>query len=561
MPQAPVDVLFVTRLRPAIETGEGAVYEPLRLELLGRIATIPTLRSFATALESGDLLQCLASAPMKVEHEPVLTPIYLHEYLRARGISLESISCLEYERDRFRELAQQGTLLIALCTTWIVGTAAAEQLRQDAALIRSWAPHVPIIAGGAGVRKALRVRELLQQGHLTDWNREELTGEYLLLDAARDGVLDAVVTSEGGEEVLVQIVERLRGGQDFRDLPNLAIPGGSAYRLTEQKLDGVDLDAEVIDWSRQLPALGGQPAQLRAGRGCPFHCEFCELPSMYRVKLRSDASLLAELRTLQAAPPAQREFVFTDDNIAASKSRFVRLAQALVTEKLELNWRGCVRADAIDEEFAHLLHDAGCQECQLGMESADPQVLRNMNKRLDPEQALRAIELLDRVGISTLSFFVVGFPGETAHSIERTARFISAFPSGNSARARHRYYLFRFQLGALCPVALPDRRRRFGLRGSGESWSHATMTAEEAKEAVRELFLQVQGPAHTYLESTPRHWTTATVREITELRDRVQKNRLRGHGSDGVELLLEATRRADAAVQTPAGACELASGR
>jgi hypothetical protein len=167
-----------------------------------------------------------------------------------------------------------------------------------------------------------------------------------------------------------------------------------------------------------------------------------------------------------------------------------------------------------------------------------------MNKRLDLDKALEAIGRLDGEGICTQCTFVVGFPGETAASVERTAQFISALPSGAGARALHRYYLFRFELSPLCPAAGAESRARYGLTGLGEDWAHRTMNATEAAGAVREIFARVRGPTHVYLEPVPADWPVAATRRVMEQRDALQRERLGDPGRDP-GALLEAVRGAE----------------
>jgi radical SAM superfamily enzyme YgiQ (UPF0313 family) len=251
---------------------------------------------------------------------------------------------------------------------------------------------------------------------------------------------------------------------------------------------------------------------------------------------------MGELRAL----PAPRRVFFTDDNVATTRRRLVELTRRLIADRLDLRWRAFLRADTVDAETAALLRDSGCCECMLGIESADPQVLANMSKRLDPDRARDAVDRLDAEGIRTLCTFVVGFPGECAASIERTAAFLSALPSGDRAKAFHRYYLFRFQVFPLSPVASPEQRARFGLVGVGENWSHATMDADEARGAIRQLFLKVRGPSHMYLETVPTEWSMAATRRVLEARDDVQKQRLHGSADDSMSALLAAVRQAEA---------------
>lgn len=346
---------------------------------------------------------------------------------------------------------------------------------------------------------------------------------------------------------MIDIARRLREGKDFKNVPNLALPEDGNYRFTADVPETRDLDAEIVDWNRQKHRLGVFDAPIRGSVGCPFNCGFCDFFGLYKPMQRSLESLIAELRTLAEAMPPPRHVYFTDDNVAVSRTRLRQFCRALIAAKLDLSWRGFLRADSIDAESAELLHASGCRECALGIESGDAGILRNMNKRLDPECALQAVHLLDSHGINTQCSFIVGFPGECAATIKRTAQFLSSFPSGEKARAIHRYYLFRFQVQPLSPVATPEKREEYGLTGIGEHWAHRTMNADEAKEAVRELFLNVQGTSHAYMEWLPPQrpeWTVAATRRVLEQRDVIQKERLRNEPGD-LTPLLEAVRDAE----------------
>ena len=541
-----IDVLFITHLRMPRDSGSASVYRPLRLEIMGQPAALPILRLLARGGDPAPALQAFSREAMLRGSPPVLTPIYLQDYMRRRGLSLVEIPCLETGMPQVQQAVARGVNLIALCTTWQADAQAAMHLRQAAAQLRAAAPGVPLIAGGVGVRKGLKAMEMLRGQMLPGVPAEALANLYLLIRPDLDNVFDAIVVSEGGEATLAAIANRLRDGNDFRDLPNLALPKGDHYDFTPTEPETTELDDEGVDWSRYSERIRGFEAPIRTAVGCPFRCEFCDFAGLYTARQRATESILAELRTLGDALPAPRRVFFTDDNIALTQRRLEEFARALIDARLGLSWRAFCRADAIDESTAALMKESGCRECLLGIESGDPGILRNMNKRLDLDRAVSAVRLLDANGIGTQCTFVVGFPGECAATIERTAQFISALPSGASARALHRYYMFRFVVLPLCPAAGRDQRIAHGLSGIGENWAHRTMNSVEAEAAVRELFLKARGPSHMYLEFVPQEWPLATTRRIMELRDAIQKDRLNGADTDGEKNLLAAVREADA---------------
>lgn len=534
---AATDILFVSQILAPRDTGDPAVYKPLRLEIQNQTASLPVLRALASP-DPRAAFQNLARLRAAMGIPTVLTGPLLQDSMERHGLVLREIPCLETGMDAVREAVAGGIRLIAISTTWLPGSRGAAHVREAARQLKSMAPGIPIVAGGVGVRKGLRARKLLQEGRLSGISPDQVAEQYLLNDAPRDLDLDAIVLSEGGEDTLAAIANRLRGNRGFRDLPNLAIPTPDGYTFTPVVHETTDLDGGIVDWHKHADRLKFFEAPVRTATGCPFRCEFCDFMGLYEPRLRSVDSLLAELRTLAGAMPAPRRVFFTDDNVAVTRTRLAQFTRALADARLGLTWRAFIRADAIDEEAAARMAESGCRECLLGIESGDPTVLRNMQKRLDPEKARHAISLLDRNGIGTQCTFVVGFPGECAASVGRTADFISSLPSGGSARAIHRYYMFRFEVVPLCPAATPERRAEFGLSGIGENWSHKTMDSGEAGDAMRTIFERVSGPTHMYLEHIPPDWPVAGTRRIMEQRDVLQKQRLKGNCSDNAGALL-----------------------
>lgn len=542
-----VDVLFITHLTGVRDMGDPKIYAPLRMKLGEHEATIPVLEIAAGNTGVREAIQQLKQDFAKRGGPPVLTPFYLKDYMRRRGLVLEEVPCLETGQQQVEDAVSRGVGLIAISTTWLPGFCNASYIRAAAARLKALAPSVPIVAGGVSVRKGLRSRQLLAEGKVAQITADDLAQQYLLIDPVLDKDFDALVVSEGGEFTLAAMAQRVREGRDFRDLPNLAFSDNGAFVFTETVPEFSDLDGETVDWKHHVSHLTGFEVPIRTAVGCPFQCGYCDFACLYKPNLRSVDSLVAEIATLTDSGPGPHRVFFTDDNIAINRNRLVNLTRALINRKANLVWRAFIRADAIDAETAALMRDSGCRECLLGIESGDAGILKNMRKHLNPDTALEAVRMLDVNGISTQCTFVVGFPGETADSIANTAALISAFPSGESAGALHRYYLFCFHVLPLSPVASPEQREEFGLTGLGEKWAHRTMNSEEAVAAVRDIFVRVKGPSHMYLEFAPPNWPLAATRRVMEMRDSIQKESLAGHNpSEGIKNLLQTVARIDA---------------
>lgn len=538
-----IDIVFITYLHPPSIQDNPELYTSLRLTIEDFPATIPILKSAALGMGTREELLFAAEQEITDGMPPVLTPILLQEAMARRGVRMEDITFLDADFEKVKGFVEGGMGFFALSTTWTSGMQSALYIRDTARRLKALAPDIPVVVGGIGIKKALKTRELMQQGYFSEDEIPRLKNEYLLLAGELDGDIDAAVVSDKAENVLAEIADCIRKGKDFRDLPGLAIPENGDYRFT-RALDGeLSLDTEFVDWRNQSHRLKYHAAPIRTASGCPFKCGFCDFFALFKVRLRSTESLMAELRTLAAAKPPPRQVFFADDNIAVNKKRLKEITSAVIAENLQLAWRAFIRADSIDEETADLMRRSGCRECVIGVESGDPDILKAMNKKMDPSRAVKAVELLDRRGIHTLCTFVVGYPGECEKSIERTAQFISSLPNGDGARAIHRFQLFRFYLVSLCPAASREKRAEVGLRGIGDNWRHNTMSSEEAVDAMRDIFANVKKTPLMYLETLPIDWDVSDTRRVMTLRDDTMRRRL-GKKPEHMDILFKSVRDA-----------------
>jgi anaerobic magnesium-protoporphyrin IX monomethyl ester cyclase len=130
---------------------------------------------------------------------------------------------------------------------------------------------------------------------------------------------------------------------------------------------------------------------------------------------------------------------------------------------------------------------AGAHQVQIGIESGDPQLLANMNKACDVDANREALANCRRHNLTSVVSLVVGFPGETAASLERTYRFLEQTPPDF-------YFLATFSTRvAGVPLLQPENRRRFflevmpNLYSMAPYWRHGTMSCDEVGNHVRAL--------------------------------------------------------------------------
>jgi len=79
-------------------------------------------------------------------------------------------------------------------------------------------------------------------------------------------------------------------------------------------------------------------------------------------------------------------------------------------------------------EMAKEMKAAGCERVFFGIESGDDGILRQMNKRIDVDQARKAVEAAVKAELKAAGFFIVGYPGENDSTILRTIKFATRLP-------------------------------------------------------------------------------------------------------------------------------------
>ena len=103
-----------------------------------------------------------------------------------------------------------------------------------------------------------------------------------------------------------------------------------------------------------------------------------------------------------------------------------RFADAILASGLKFNWSAAVRVDLFGNpkhdlhrrlDVARKFKASGCQSLGFSLESANSEILKMMNKRIEGQYFIDQVELLDQVGITSMISVVFGYPIETSETI------------------------------------------------------------------------------------------------------------------------------------------------
>jgi anaerobic magnesium-protoporphyrin IX monomethyl ester cyclase len=416
---------------------------------------------------------------------------YLESFFKRRGYRASAFVAWD-GRAALERAMRADPLAVLLSTTFITEPDVLVACLEELAKV---AGATPIVVGGPFVYKQSRLlrrggarRDLALAEFEVDARDHHLFGERR--DPALDGCV--FVADPQGERTALIVLERLargaRSASDLADVPNLVLgrdQGG--WTATARAPEPVDLDAEGTRWDLvdEVPAV----VPIRTAVGCDGTCRFCGFRTVHpHLRLRSVASVVAEMELAVGRGGAFVNFV--DDDIFVASGRGRSLAEGIDRAGLSVVWGGFLRPDRVTEDDARICTAAGLKFAIAGMESGSPGQLERMGKRMDPRAAIRGVEALVACGAGLDLTFIVGFPGETAQTMDDTAALLNGLPLGGRGCAHFELYPFNLVPGTEADT--PLFRRKYGLRGRGASWAHDTMTSRDVVEThIPRLFMGV----------------------------------------------------------------------
>ncbi len=163
---------------------------------------------------------------------------------------------------------------------------------------------------------------------------------------------------------------------------------------------------------------------VQMARGCPFACVFCA-NDLYgkAVRRRSIPHVMVELCEVVRRDGVEHIY-FVDDVLTLDRGYILALCDAILEEKLGITFEGSTRANLWDEELARRLQEAGLVRISFGLETADEAVRKIIKKGIPLESYQTANRINNRLGIETTNSVIIGLPGDTRETIERTVRYL-----------------------------------------------------------------------------------------------------------------------------------------
>ncbi len=244
--------------------------------------------------------------------------------------------------------------------------------------------------------------------------------------------IDFVVRGEGELSFLELLRTMENGRQDFSQVKGLSYRqnGGVVHTPARPLID--DLDTLPMPAYHLLPMDRYHfrdtytYTTVNTSRGCPYRCIFCSAWKFYGQTWRSRSArkVVDEMELLHKEYGIQY-IMFGDDNFNHSRHRNEVFLSELARRKLNINWMMEARMDTVlrDADLLPLMKKSGLFYILFGAETGREEDLIHLKKEQSAARVVEGMNILNRLGISTIACFIVGLRSDTPETVAHTIRY------------------------------------------------------------------------------------------------------------------------------------------
>lgn len=273
--------------------------------------------------------------------------------------------------------------------------------------------HIPNIFGGVGAT---------------------FTYERLL----RNELVNYICIGEG-EEVLVEVAEKLYNGQNCHDVKNIYYKNNNGEIIKNPLRKLLNLndmpipDFSIYEYERFYRPFRENVVRTLAvdlDRGCLYKCTYCASPSLTTFykdnncgkfhRLKSNDKFFEDTKYLIKQHDINFLYFITETILSTPIDKFREFAKRY-KEEINLPFHCQTRLDTFTEEKTKLLIDMGCKSICVGLEHGSEKIRKEiLNKHISNEQIIKAFNIISKYNIVITVNNMLGFPGEKREDVFET---------------------------------------------------------------------------------------------------------------------------------------------
>ncbi len=243
-----------------------------------------------------------------------------------------------------------------------------------------------------------------------------------------------IFTFGEGEIIFTKILESfILSNSNLNEIPNIAVKKNGKIKFGSSKEALYDAGKLKLPYHKKIIDIikyDSQSVFLYTMRGCPFACAYCSWSGTGKLRAFNRSEVFKEIDYIheKAKSAEQNIKVFIMDSAFNLSPIFrevcLHIEEINFDRKLEF---GCfVEAEFIDAAQANLLARANFTYVETGFQSKSNDVLKNVNRRLNPQKYERGIKALMNERLFVLGDIIVGLPEDTKDNIVSGIKYLQA---------------------------------------------------------------------------------------------------------------------------------------
>jgi len=336
---------------------------------------------------------------------PPLGVLYISSYLKSKGFDVQVFDSTFSAMEKFKALiTRERPGIVGIYTNMMTKHNVLEMARwckQHGAIVVLGGPEPPYYA-----------KDYLESGADVIVKGEgELTLEELIPHLAKNGAQNL--------DFINGIVFRNGDGKIVETLPRAFIQDLSANPWPDR--EAIDIPEYMRIWKDNH---GQSSVSVIHARGCPYTCKWCS-HSVYGNTHRRRTPEDAADELLWIKERYNPDLIWYADDVFTINFRwFFRYAEALKERGVRIPFECISRADRLNEDVVKKLAEMGCYRLWNGSESGSQNVLDLMDRKVEVKDVQEKTHLLQKYGIETGMFIMLGYEGETIKDLEETVEHL-----------------------------------------------------------------------------------------------------------------------------------------
>lgn len=265
-----------------------------------------------------------------------------------------------------------------------------------ASIIKSIAPNIPVIFGGA---------------HASCRPKEVLSNPYV----------DYVVIGEG-ERTLPQLIHTIGSGHRPWEIDGIGfkVKGNTYINCRKNFIEDLDsLPFPARDILNSFYKLNGKPyTMLITSRGCPQGCLYCSVGYMMgsRYRMRSPENIIKEIRDCRDTHGIS-QFDIEDDNFTFDPHRACQILDYIFDEfngdEIKLFAMNGLSLISLNKTILHKMKKTGFQHLDLALGSISASANKRMNRSVNLAKANQVLKQANTLGFPVTTYMILGLPEQS----------------------------------------------------------------------------------------------------------------------------------------------------